>query len=127
MAKSSGEGWRVLAQGRRNGVRGVGWGKGVGWALGPWGPWGGPGEGVGGLGGGRGVAGPLVPIGPIDPYWFHFVHFVHGLPMDPHLYGSAGSILYNKLAMLSADCLARSSMETRANLWMVIDSADTCI
>ena len=42
---------------------------------------------------GRGEAGPLVPIGPIDPYWFHFVHFVHGLPMDPHLYGSAGIIM----------------------------------
>ena len=70
---------------------------GEGGGVGP-GALGGPGRalgrGSGGSGGGRGVAGPLIPIGPIDPYWFHFVHFVHGLPMDPHLYGSAGSILY---------------------------------
>ena len=69
----------------------MGEGGGVGpGALG--GPWGALGRGLGGLGDGRGVAGPLIPIGPIDPYWFHFVHFVHGLPMDPHLYGSAGSL-----------------------------------
>ena len=43
-------------------------------------PWGALGRGLGG----GGVAGPLVPIGPI------------GIPIvvDPHLHGSAGSILY---------------------------------
>ena len=73
---------------------------GEGGGVGP-GALGGPGEalgrGLGVLGGGRGVAGPLIPIGPIDPYWIHFVHFV--LPtVDPHLYGSAGSILYKKFS-----------------------------
>ena len=59
------------------------------------------GRGSGGSGGGRGVAGPLIPIGPIDPHWIHFVHFV--LPtVDPHSYGSAGSILFGEAWLTGA-------------------------
>ena len=60
----------------------MGWGKGVGWALGPRGALG---RGLGGLGC-PGVAGPLVPIGPIDPF--------KGIPIvDPHLYESVRKTL----------------------------------